>query len=439
MADTVHDGITEKSTSDRDFDLTIFGATGFVGRLTAEHLARRMPATARVALAGRSAEKLERVRAELGPRAADWSIVLADATAAEQMGDLARRSRVVVTTVGPYARYGRELIRACAEQGTHYADLTGEVLFVREAVDTLHETAQRTGALIVNSCGFDSIPSDLGVLQLANRIAFDGEGEPTATTLVVTSLRGGLSGGTIDSIRNQVAAMASDPGDRATAGDPYALSPDREKEPDFGKEGDFGLIDAQQVSPTLRGRLAPFVMASYNTRIVRRSNALSNYRYGRSFRYREAMSVGNSRFSPVLAAAVAAGTGLAAAAFAVKPARGLLDRILPKAGTGPSESARLAGRFSVDIFTTTSTGAHYRSRVAAKGDPGYQATSVMLGESALALAFDHDLLPALEGGVLTPAVALGTTLIDRLREEGFTLSVDRLDDEPNSGHRGSQA
>lgn len=428
MADTAdHDGIAGLPSDGRDFDLTLFGATGFVGGLTAEHLTRKAPADARVALAGRSADKLERVRAELGPRAADWAIVVANASDAQQMTDLARRSRVVVSTVGPYARYGRELIRACAEQGTHYADLTGEVLFVREAADTLHETAQRTGALIVNSCGFDSIPSDLGVLQLVNTIATDGEGEPTATTLVVTSMRGGLSGGTIDSMRTQVAAMTANPDDRTTVGDPYALSPDREKEPDFGKESDFGLIDAEQVSPTLRGRLAPFVMAPYNTRVVRRSNALSNYRYGRSFRYREALSVGNSRLSPVLAAAVAAGTGLAGAAFAIRPARAVLDRVLPKPGTGPSEATRLKGHFTVDIFTTTSTGAHYRSRVAATGDPGYQATSVMLGESALALAFDHQILPALEGGVLTPAVALGTTLIDRLREEGFTFSVDRLD------------
>ncbi|WP_066903635.1 saccharopine dehydrogenase family protein [Millisia brevis] len=427
MAETVPDGSIEESSDDREFDLTLFGATGFVGRLTAEHLARRIPRVARIALAGRSAEKLERVRAELGPRAAEWSIVVADASDAAQMTDLARRTRVVVTTVGPYMRYGRELIRACAEQGTHYADLTGEVLFVREASDTLHETAQRTGALIVNSCGFDSIPSDLGVLNLANTIAADGEGEPTSTTLVVTSMRGGLSGGTIDSMRTQIAAMTENADNRATVGDPYALSPDREKEPDFGKEGDFGLIDAEQVSSTLRGRLAPFVMAPYNTRVVRRSNALSNYRYGRSFRYREAMSVGNSRLSPVFAAAVAAGTGLAGAAFAIKPTRTVLDRLLPKPGTGPSESTRVNGHFTIDIFTTTSTGAHYRSRVAAKGDPGYQATSVMLGEAGLALAFDHQLLPAFEGGVLTPAVALGTTLIDRLREEGFTFSVDRLD------------
>lgn len=424
------DHMAELSTpldpTEREFDIALFGGTGFVGRLVAQHLTRFAPGDARIAVAARSADKLQALLVELGPRAADWTPVVADADDPAQMTDLAGRTRVVATTVGPYAKYGTHLVRACAEQGTHYADLSGETLFVRGAIDTLQETAQRTGALIVPSCGFDSIPSDLGVLQLANTIAADDEGEPGTTTLVVTAMRGGLSGGTVDSMVTQFTAVANSPTDRDLVDDPYSLSPDRDKEPDFGKQPDFGTINADEVSPTLRGKLAPFFMASYNTRVVRRSNALSNYRYGRAFRYRESMAVGSSRLSTAAATAVALGIRAGMVGWSIGPVRPLLKRLLPGPGTGPSEATRNRGHFTIDVFTTTSTGAHYRSRVAAKGDPGYLATSVMLGESALALAFDHQILPALEGGVLTPATALGTALIDRLRERDFRFAVERL-------------
>jgi short subunit dehydrogenase-like uncharacterized protein len=184
-------------------------------------------------------------------------------------------------------------------------------------------------------------------------------------------------------------------------------------------------LRGSDVDPALRGSLAPFVMASYNTRVVRRSNALRAFSYGRQFRYREAMSVGESVLSPVIAAVAKVAMGALVVGLALPPTRFLLDRVLPKPGDGPSEQARREGHFTVDIFTTTTTGARYRSRVRAKGDPGYAATAVMLGEAALALALDRDALPPSEGGVLTPATAIGDALVTRLRAAGLEITAGK--------------
>ncbi len=403
--------------------MVVYGATGFVGALVAEYLAGHAPAGTRIALAGRSPEKLEAVRSRLN---VDWPALVADATDPDAVAALAGRTRVVVTTVGPYAKYGRALAHACAAAGTDYADLTGEVLFARASIDDNHELARRTGARIVHSCGFDSIPSDIGVHVLHQLIEQDGAGRLTDTTLVVTSMRGGVSGGTIDSVRNQVDEMKRDPGLRRVAAGPYSLSPDRAAEPPLGRQSDLDTIAGSEVDPRLRGRLAPFVMASYNTRVVRRSNALRGWAYGREFRYREAMSVGASPLSPVIAAGTKVALGALIAGLAVPPTRFLLDRILPAPGTGPSEKVRRSGHFTMDIFTTTTTGARYTARVRAKGDPGYAATAVMLGESALALALDRDALPPAEGGVLTPATGIGDALVRRLRAAGVEITARRL-------------
>ncbi|NLU84972.1 saccharopine dehydrogenase NADP-binding domain-containing protein [Rhodococcus sp. HNM0569] len=408
----------------REHDIAIFGATGFVGRLLADYLARNAPAGLRIALAGRSRDKLEAVRDSLAGAAASWPIVLADSTDPDSLTALARASRVVATTVGPYAKYGKDLASACALEGTDYVDLTGEVLFARESIDANHEAARASGARIVHSCGFDSVPSDLGVHVLHAAVAADDAGELLDTTLVVSALRGGVSGGTIDSLRTQVVEAASDKRARALALDPYSLSPDRAAEPDLGRQSDVGVVKGTDIAPSVQGWKAPFVMASYNTRVVRRTNALREWAYGRRFRYRETMSVGRSPLSPVLAGAVAGGLGVLVAGLAAKPTRALLDRVLPSPGDGPSEKTRRNGHFTMDLYTTTTTGTRYEARFRADGDPGYQATAVMLGESALGLALDHDALPD-AAGVLTPATALGDVLVDRLRRQGFEITARR--------------
>ena len=444
-------------TTPPDLDIVIFGATGFVGRLTAAYLAEQAPAGVRIALAGRNRERLEEVRAGLPDAAAEWEIIVADASEPVTLAALAARTRVVATTVGPYVRLGMPLVEACAIAGTHYCDLTGEVLFVRQSADTWHETARETGARIVHSCGFDSIPSDLGVLVTADRAAADGAGELTETVLSVVSMRGGVSGGTIDSMRQQAILMRADAAVRAIVADPYGLSPDRapvarSRGAEAGAEADAGT-GAGAGAGALAGALAktvwtsavrlgrrspirrdpvtghwtgPFVMAGFNTRIVRRSNALLGWRYGRAFRYREVVDFGNSAKAPVLATGMSAGLLGLAGAMAFEPTRAVVDRFLPKPGEGPSEENQANGRFRMVIRTTTTTGAAYRTKVGADRDPGYSGTAVMLGESALALALDGDLLPG-GGGVLTPATGLGSVLVDRLVAQDFTFDCERVD------------
>lgn len=411
-------------TSQREHDIVVYGATGFVGRLTADYLARHAPEGTRIALAGRSKAKLETTRRSLPGSAAGWPLIEADAADVDALRDLAESTRVVITTVGPYAKYGLPLATACAEAGTDYVDLTGEVLFARESIDANHDIAQRTGARIVHSCGFDSIPSDLGVHVLHAAVAADGAGELTDTTLVVSSLKGGASGGTIDSMRTQIDEVKKDGKARRLAARPYSLSPDRSLEPDLGRQSDVAMVKGKDIAPGVEGWKAPFFMASYNTRVVRRSNSLRDWAYGKQFRYREVMSVGSSFASPVIAGAVSAGLGAAVVVMTFAPKK-LLDRILPAPGEGPSPEAQESGRFTMDIYTTTTTGEHYRSRVKAKGDPGYKATSVMLGESALALVHNRDELPD-AAGVLTPATALGDALVARLVDAGFEIWAKKV-------------
>ncbi len=404
---------------DRDHDVVVFGATGFVGRLTAEYLAGSAPDGVRIALAGRSPAKLERTRADLGPRAAAWPLVVADSGDEAAMASLAASTRVVATTVGPYTRYGMPLVAACAAAGTHYADLTGETLFMRRTID-LHDAAARdSGARITHTCGFDSIPSDLGVLALHEHAAANGLGDLDDTTLVVTRMRGGVSGGTVDSMRVGIEATRQDRDARRVMTDPYALSPDRAAEPNLGPERDPMSIVRD---PALGGFLAPFVMGTVNTRVVRRSNALQGYAYGRHLRYRELMLAGELPFGPIKAAAITGGLAALFAGMSLGPTRKVLDRILPDPGEGPSEAARDKGFFHIDIHAQTSGGARIVGEIRASGDPGYKATAVMLGESALALAGDPGTLPDV-AGVLTPATAMGAALTERLRAAGHTYRV----------------
>lgn len=400
--------------SERDHDIVIYGATGFVGVLTAKYLAEHAPPDVRVALGGRSLAKLERTRAELG---VDWPLVVADGQDRDAVAALARSARVVATTVGPYFKYGKPLVEACAAAGTHYADLTGEVLFMRWSIDAADAAARASGARIVHTCGFDSIPSDIGTLLLHEAAQAGGHGELRETSFVVTGMRGGASGGTIDSARTTVDAVKKDKASRRTLADPYALSPDRASEPDLGPERDSlkPLHDDR-----LGGWLAPFVMGSVNTRVVRRSNALADHAYGSRFRYRELMLTGGGPIGMAKAAGVAGGIGGVFAGLATPGARQLLDRVLPDPGEGPSEEDRERGFFNIDIHSTTSTGKRLRCEIRVKGDPGYKATAVMLGQSALCLALDATPDVA---GVLTPASAMGRLLADRLDAAGHSYRV----------------
>lgn len=422
-------------STEREFDLVLVGATGFVGRLTAAHLAEHAPSSVRIALAGRSEARLADVRSSLPGAAAQWPILVVDTTDSAAVVDLAARTRVVVTTVGPYAKLGMPLASACAAAGTHYADLTGEVLFVRDSAEANHALAEASGAKIVHSCGFDSIPSDLGVWKLAQQVAADGEGTLGETLTHVRTLRGGVSGGTIDSMRQQAIESSADKTRRRAVTDPYGLSPDREAEPPSrnrpkgpaptGVAGALAKVQAAsgtRFDEVTQRWVAPFFMASFNTRIVRRSNALTDWSYGREFRYDEVMDTGRGPMGAVKAGLTSAVLGGLFAGMSTAPTRSVLDRVLPKPGEGPSEESQAKGRFVFEIVTTTTTGADYRTKVAAPYDPGYSGTAIMLGQAGLALAFDE--LPS-RAGVLTPSVALGDALVSRLENFRFEFSTKR--------------
>lgn len=414
--------------SDREFDVIVFGASGFVGKLTAAYLAKHAPAGTKIALAGRSEHKLAQVRFDLPEPANTWPLVIADSNSPASLDAMAARTRVVCTTVGPYLKYGEAVLAATVNAGTDYVDLTGEVPFVRLSIDKFHDQAKANGARIVHSCGFDSIPSDLGAYLLYKKITEDNAGTLGDTTMIVRSFRGGVSGGTVDSAR-VIAKEAADAGTRRTLLDPHALSTEpggyagikRSEEP-----SDMALISGSKVDPSLKGTLAPFFMASYNTRIVRRTNAILDNAYGDDFHYGEAMYVGGIPVvSTVIAGAVAAGTTAFLGAMSIGPVRSILDRFLPKPGEGPSEKTQETGHFTTETYTTTSTGKRYRSRIVAKGDPGYKATAIMLSESALSLALHRDELPP-RSGILTSAAAIGDVLIERLRAAGFRLEAEEL-------------
>ncbi|MEM6110334.1 trans-acting enoyl reductase family protein [Mycobacterium sp. 050272] len=415
-------------TTEREFDIVLYGATGFSGKLTAEYLAR-CGSAARVALAGRSGERLRAVRQALGRQAAAWPVIAADAAQPSTLAAMASRTRVVLTTVGPYAQYGLPLVAACAAAGTDYADLTGELMFARDAIDQYHKQAVDTGARIVLSCGFDSIPSDLNAYQLYRTAHQDGAGELTDTTLVLRAFRQtGASGGTLASYFDAMRTASADAHARRLVEDPYTLTTDRGAEPELGPQPDFAWRRGREIAPELAGfSVGGYFQAPYNDRIVRRSNALQGWTYGRRFRYSETMSLGKSFVAPAAARAV---TGALTGAFRLanrhshRLPRRWVQRVLPKPGAGPSDASQQRGHFRMQTYTTTTTGSRYLATYAQYCD-AYHATSVMLGESGLALALDRDRLSGLRG-VLTPAAAMGDALLARLPAAGVTLTTTRL-------------
>jgi len=409
--------------SERAFDLVLFGATGFTGRLVAEYLVEHA-ATAkgaeggplRWALAGRDARKLEDVRRAIG--AADLPVLTADATDPNALGALAGKARVVCTTVGPYAQYGKWLVGACAENGTDYCELTGEVQFVRAMIDAHHARAEQTAARIVHCCGFDSIPSDLGVLLLAEHFRSQGHALRRAK-FVLGRMSGGMSGGTTASMLNIMDEASHDRELRRLLADPYALMPDRVR--DRGPDGPDAMGVAYDDDAA--AWTAPFVMAAINTRIVRRSNALLGYPYGRDFRYEEVTGFPGTPRGLAMATGMTAGIGGFMALAVTAPTRKLLGRVLPKPGDGPSKETRERGYFEVRILGWGDGDARPSAEALVEGraDPGYGETAKMLGETALELVETHR--ARARGGVLTPASALGMPLVDRLRRAHMRFDV----------------
>ena len=398
---------------DRPIELLLWGATGFTGRLAAEWLAARY-ADARVALGGRSEEKLEKLRDELvaiDPKCAAWPIRVADALDVPALDALVPEARVVATTAGPFSLYGHELAAACARHGTDYCDITGEVPFARELVDRNQERARTSGARLVPFCGFDSIPSDLGVFVL-QEFARRELGEPCASaTFVVVRARGGFSGGTAASALAIAEAAGRDARVREMLRDPYALAPD---------EHGTGAVDAAGPKKIDGAWTAPFAMGPINSRVVHRSNALLGFPYGRDFRYEERIALGRGARGFARAQAMSAGLAFGERALELGAARALAKRFLPAPGEGPDKTRRETGSFHVRIQGCDASGKIVAvCNITGQGDPGYTGAAKMLVESALCLSRDA----RGDGGVETPASCMGDALVSRLRAAGIGFDV----------------
>jgi short subunit dehydrogenase-like uncharacterized protein len=417
MTPTIPDARSQRG--ERDFDIAIVGATGFVGQLTAQYLAQHAPTGLRIALVGRDQARLASVIAQCGDQAEQWRVISADVEDGVSMKNLALSSSVIIGLAGPYGRHGLALVEACAAAGTDYIDLAGEIPFMRASIDQVHAVARDTGARIIHVCGFESLPSDLGVRLLYEYANEQGLGDLLDTTLLITALKGGLSGGSVESMRYLTDLGQSSMAVRTLTADPYALSPDRSSEPDLGPESDPGRVTYDR---ELGGFLAPFSVGAANPRVVRRSNALSGYPYGREFRYRELMLGGGFPFGAIKAGAVSSIRRAYLGGMSHRLSRAMLSKVLPKPGQGPSKKQRERGRFALEIHTKTRNDSHLVCRIAGSGDPGYSATSTMLAESALSLIHDRQRLPD-AAGVLTPATGLGIQFIDRLRAAGHTYEV----------------
>jgi short subunit dehydrogenase-like uncharacterized protein len=413
------------------FDLVVFGATSFVGRLVCEYLLGQfgVDGPLRWAMAARSSARLEALRAELGAAAGALPALVADATDAASLRSLCAQANVVASTVGPYARHGEPLVQACAESGTDYCDLSGEVPWMRRMIQRHEPAARASGARIVHGCGFDSIPSDLGVfvLQAEARARF---GEPCRhVAMRVRRLRGGISGGTAASLLEVVREAAADPARRRELADPYVLCPPTSSPA------------ARPRQPRLRGArfdadsggwIAPFVMSAVNVPVVLRSQALLGSEYGDAFTYEEAVSTGRGLRGRLAANAMAAGLGAFAVAAAIAPTRWALRRfVLPAPGEGPGPEARRTGGFDLRFFGTTADGRRLQARVTGDRDPGYGATARMLGQAAACLA--QDLAGSRgrrgAGGFPTPASLFGGRLVTRLRAQAG-LAFDVFDAAP---------
>lgn len=401
---------------DRPLDLVVYGATSFVGQLVTAHLVRRHgdDGPLRWAIAGRSAEKLATVAADLGTGVEH---IVADAADADALAAMAARTKVVVSTVGPYALHGSELVAAAVAAGTDHCDLTGEPQWMRRMIDAHHAEAEATGARIVHACGFDSIPSDLGVWFTQQR-AIEALGEPCEQIgMRVTSMRGGASGGTLASMVNVLDEAARDPELRTMLADPYALVPEGSR-PDIEQPE----VTRPRVDPSSGQWIAPFVMATINTKVVHRSHALLGHPWGEGFRYDEAMAMGTGPLGAAKAAGLAAGLGAGMGLASFGPARSVIRRIMPKPGTGPSPKAQEAGSFTIRFHGRTADRRTIDTEVSGDRDPGYGSTAKMLGEVAVSLVeLDHE---RTAGGFHTPATAFGDPLVDRLRTHaGLTFEV----------------
>ena len=369
------------------FDLIVYGATSFVGQILTRYLVEHVGVNKTVnwAIAGRSASKLDALKTSLGTAGDDLTVIIADADNADALAHMAKSTRVIATTVGPYALYGEALVKACAENGTDYCDLCGEAYWIKRMIVKYADAAKQSGARIVSCCGFDSIPSDLGVhfLQQHGQQRFGRYFN--SIKLAVNAMKGGASGGTLASMIEAVKAAKSDPKLRKDMNNPYILCPEIPdlRHPQVSIKGPAYDADFQRWS-------APFIMEAINARVVLRSNMLLGMAYGDDFLYREQMITGKGFKGRLSAIGLTAGLGLFAVTVIINPLRAFMQRyVLPKPGEGPSPEAQLAGYFDLSLLGKNEDGKTLKVRVTGDRDPGYGCTAKMLAQASLCLSLIH--------------------------------------------------
>ena len=387
--------------SEREFDVVVFGASGYTGKLVAEYIQSEYGENGSVkwAIAGRNREKLEGIREELG-LSADLSILEVDSNDQDSLNAMTSSTKCVLTTVGPYQLYGSNLVESCAKNGTDYVDLTGEPGWMYEMINAHKETAQASGARIVFSCGFDSIPFDLGV-YFVQQAAKDKFGKPAQHVRGrVKAMNGEFSGGTIASLGATMATLKKKPELIKVLANPFSLTE--------GFEGPAQLDDSKVLlDEKINMWVAPFVMAPINTKNIHRSNALLDHQYGEDFCYDEMMIAGEGE----------EGKQIADAMISANPMGG--DNV-PQPGEGPSKESREQGNYDVLFFADLGEES-IEARVTGDMDPGYGSTSKMITESAICLIQDCS---DLSGGIYTPAPAMGDKLIHRLvKKAGLTFDI----------------
>jgi short subunit dehydrogenase-like uncharacterized protein len=411
----------------KPYDIIVFGATSFVGKILCRYLLTEYsgkPGGPNWAIAARSSEKLTSLIKELGDEGLDATglkTIVADSSDEKSLKAMCKQTAVLVSTVGPYALYGETLVKVCAELGTDYCDLTGETPWVAQMITKYEATAQASGARIVHCCGFDSIPSDMGVWFLQTQAKKQFDAPCPNVTMRVKKMKGTASGGTIASILNIMKEASANSELRKLLANPYAMCP-----PNFAPK-------AKQYNQLLAAYdknfdvwTAPFIMAGVNTRVVFRSNALLMSAYSAAntpFTYNEAMMMGSGTLGRIKAMQFSAGLGGFALAAAIPPSRWALEKFLPKPGEGPNRQAQLNGFFDLRFHGVTTSGQEIKIKVTGDQDPGYGSTGKMLGQAAMCLAFD---MPKGKkpGGFWTPASLFGNLLIKRLQKQaGLTFEV----------------
>jgi short subunit dehydrogenase-like uncharacterized protein len=397
------------------FDVIVFGATSFVGQILVQYLTDNFnqpnKETLNWAIAGRSQTKLDKVKTQV--KQPELTTIIADAQDEAAIKIMCAQAKVIISTVGPYALFGETLVKVCAESGTDYCDLTGEVQWIDRMLKKYEDAAKASGARIVHSSGFDSIPSDMGV-YFTQREAKKSLGEYCNNlSMRVKAAKGSASGGTIASILNITKEVMKDPKLRKDLINPYLICP-----PGHG----YKVRQFDTKKPTFdknfNGWTAPFIMAGINTRIVFRSNALMGSAYGTDFKYDEAMLVGKGLKGRLTATALVAGLGAFFVGAALKPSRWVLERfMLPKPGEGPTPKEQVEGYYDIRFKGKTPSGKEIQTKVMGQGDPGYGSTSQMLGQVGACLALDKELLTDKEGGFWTTSTLLGDHLLERLEKD----------------------